>query len=511
MTDFVLEQDATNAGVWTPEEDAALRSAVHRKGAKNWKQIALSVPKRTHVQCLQRWSKVLKPGLKKGPWDNDEDQCLRDAVAREMGKGLKVDEIIWSEIAHHCTGRSAKQCRERWCFNLDPTINRGVWTTEEDKLLLDKQVEIGNKWAQIATFLPGRTENAVKTRFKSIMRAKRKEWLPSEDVTILELHARYGSKWNIIAESLPRRTKNAVKTRFKVLVSSKKNKITASEASSLSSSLSSTSSSSQASSSPSFDYSPVIKPSPSLCVAWFLHPQGGLFAEHYHCKQEKSKTFLKHFPHGPMCQLESGDLGNCNQYLKIAVSCNNFSPSSRAHDMELYARVRSNNGSNKNGDFEKVDFVPGLVSSSAADYFSNEMLKQRVTRGTVVEGESSQGDKKIVVFAFPTLFWNLQLDSSFKQDENMSNSKNYHMEVYIFENLGNKALKCLQVLRSRSFKVCNGPSFNNLMNEEKKRPRSLPVGIKRNRHAKLARRRSNEECEVGHMLVSLSCRPLVAD
>ena len=42
--------------------------------------------------------------------------------------------------------------------------------------MLDNQRRLGNRWAFIASMLPGRTENAVKTRFKSIMRAKRREW-----------------------------------------------------------------------------------------------------------------------------------------------------------------------------------------------------------------------------------------------------------------------------------------------------------------------------------------------
>jgi myb proto-oncogene protein len=35
----------------------------------------------TDVQCLHRWNKVLKPGLKKGPWTEAEDSVVADAVA----------------------------------------------------------------------------------------------------------------------------------------------------------------------------------------------------------------------------------------------------------------------------------------------------------------------------------------------------------------------------------------------------------------------------------------------
>jgi hypothetical protein len=51
-----------NRSKWTPNEDDALRKAVGKWGARNWKTIAAYVPGRTDVQCLHRWQKVLRPG-----------------------------------------------------------------------------------------------------------------------------------------------------------------------------------------------------------------------------------------------------------------------------------------------------------------------------------------------------------------------------------------------------------------------------------------------------------------
>jgi len=201
---------------WTPQEDEQLRKAVSQYGAKHWKTIATFVPGRTHVQCLQRWNKVLKPGLKKGQWTEEEDMTLTRLV-HECGE----EPPDWAKISAKIPGRSTKQCRERWCFNLDPSINKGEWTSEEDEILLAKQAEVGNKWSLIASDLPGRTENAIKTRYKSIIRAKKKEWRPSEDALLLAYQKQLGNRWEEIAEKLPNRTKNAVKMRFKFLTEEK--------------------------------------------------------------------------------------------------------------------------------------------------------------------------------------------------------------------------------------------------------------------------------------------------
>ena len=56
--------------------------------------------------------------------------------------------------------------RERSSLNLDPSINRGPWTQEEDELLIKLHDKLGNRWAKIKGHLSSRTENAVKTRFQ---------------------------------------------------------------------------------------------------------------------------------------------------------------------------------------------------------------------------------------------------------------------------------------------------------------------------------------------------------
>ena len=48
---------------WTPEEDNALRAAMAQIVPHRWKLIAERVPGRDHIQCLQRWQKVLDPKL----------------------------------------------------------------------------------------------------------------------------------------------------------------------------------------------------------------------------------------------------------------------------------------------------------------------------------------------------------------------------------------------------------------------------------------------------------------
>jgi Myb-like DNA-binding domain len=49
-------------------------------------------------------------------------------------------------------------------------VDKSAWSQAEDTLIVTTQQELGNRWSHIAAMLPGRTENAVKVRFKSLAR-----------------------------------------------------------------------------------------------------------------------------------------------------------------------------------------------------------------------------------------------------------------------------------------------------------------------------------------------------
>jgi hypothetical protein len=100
----------------------------------------------------------------RGTWTKQEDDLLTQAVAH-------LGPTKWIDVAKFVPSRTAKQCRERWYNRLNPTLKKDSFETWEDQLILQKQQELGNRWALIAQSLPGRSAGAVKNRWYAALKA----------------------------------------------------------------------------------------------------------------------------------------------------------------------------------------------------------------------------------------------------------------------------------------------------------------------------------------------------
>lgn len=107
--------------------------------------------------------------LRPGKWSQIEDEMLTNLISHHGNKWGQIASQLNSEIHNRISIRNSKNCKERWNNYLNPDINRGAWTEDEDILLLEGYLQYGNKWCSIARTLPNRIESFVKNRIKSLL------------------------------------------------------------------------------------------------------------------------------------------------------------------------------------------------------------------------------------------------------------------------------------------------------------------------------------------------------
>ena len=75
---------------------------------KDWHRIAEKLPGRSNKDCRKRWFNEVTGGLKKGPWDKDEDARLRNGIQKH---GYKYD---FTGILMHTYFGANSNWRCRW-------------------------------------------------------------------------------------------------------------------------------------------------------------------------------------------------------------------------------------------------------------------------------------------------------------------------------------------------------------------------------------------------------------
>ena len=102
-------------------------------------------------------------GKKRFTFTEEDDARLKELV--KNGKNTP-----WTDIAKKMgPDFTPRRCRDRYLFYLRPdlTINK-AFTKEEDIKLLQLVDKLGNRWTTIAKYLEGRSEVAIKNRYRAL-------------------------------------------------------------------------------------------------------------------------------------------------------------------------------------------------------------------------------------------------------------------------------------------------------------------------------------------------------
>ncbi|KAH3666296.1 hypothetical protein OGAPHI_004485 [Ogataea philodendri] len=120
--------------------------------------------------------------LRRGPWSPEEDSKLLELVRLYGGE----KNLNWVKISQVLQTRTAKQARERFHQNLNPSLNRTPITAEEGRYIEELVQKYGKRWAEIARHLNGRSDNAVKNWWNGGANRRKRASIQGLDMTSYE-------------------------------------------------------------------------------------------------------------------------------------------------------------------------------------------------------------------------------------------------------------------------------------------------------------------------------------
>lgn len=160
-----------------------------------------------------------KPRPKKGPnsglskciWTTEEDRLLLEVCEEYEGKK-------WKAVAEKLKNKSNVQCQSRY-NRIKPGMKKANWEKDEDTIITNYILKHGTNpspWAKIKDILEYRTVRQIRDRYYNILdrNADKSPFTDEDDRKLKALYEKYGSKWKHISTFFTNRLPDTIKNRY---------------------------------------------------------------------------------------------------------------------------------------------------------------------------------------------------------------------------------------------------------------------------------------------------------
>ena len=106
------------------------------------------------------------------PFTKEEDEKLTNLIKMYGENNWELISTLMQ------TGRTPRQCRDRWVNWINVSFVKEVWSPAEDSRLLAKFEEIGPHWKAMEPFFPGRVSYTLRNRFSKLQKMNKTSFPP---------------------------------------------------------------------------------------------------------------------------------------------------------------------------------------------------------------------------------------------------------------------------------------------------------------------------------------------
>ena len=210
-----------NIGHWAKKEDQLLRQMAENRmsqnqGFVNWDNVASEIGSgRIAFHCFMRFQQKHNTFLDRRKWTYEEDERLKQLVGQCR---INKHFVPWPKVAYYMTNRTKDQCYQRYVYSLQSHLRKGIFTENEDFVIIIGVKLFGHNWAKISEFLPNRTPIQIHSRFNTFLNANFQAWGQQEDINLLQLVKEKGYRdWAEKAKHFENRTRSQCRNRFHVI------------------------------------------------------------------------------------------------------------------------------------------------------------------------------------------------------------------------------------------------------------------------------------------------------
>ncbi|XP_056093844.1 snRNA-activating protein complex subunit 4 [Rhinichthys klamathensis goyatoka] len=214
-----------NKSVWKQDEIDQLKGIVEEFNCCHWDKIAEALgTNRTAFMCFQTYQRYISKTFRRKEWTPEEDQILKDLVEK-----MRIGNFIpYIQMSYFMVGRDGSQLSYRWSSVLDPSLKKGHWSKEEDQMLRNAVAKYGTReWGKIRVEVPGRTDGACRDRYLDCLQenVKKGPWSKEEVELLKQKVEKYGvGKWSKIASEIPNRVDCQCLNKWKLMTKPSQNK-----------------------------------------------------------------------------------------------------------------------------------------------------------------------------------------------------------------------------------------------------------------------------------------------